>query len=228
MTTTTDPSVTLNAQAVANPAMPMASDYYRVLFRQLWPNPKQVLRPATLGVTSCANTEGVSTVTVQLANVAAEFDHQVLIFDASGTQGSVHMLGGMRGKPGLFDHLNGEPLEECTQPTKLNNVQVLGTGTSANRSRTTFDAAKIGQVIREIQSSNRLVLVDLPNTKELGTCFSIAAMLEGVVLVVEAERVRNQVVQRTKEQLLQANAALLGVVFNKRRNHVPDWLYKRL
>jgi Mrp family chromosome partitioning ATPase len=36
------------------------------------------------------------------------------------------------------------------------------------------------------------------------------------------------VADRAKEDLLQANSKLLGVILNKRKMHIPDWLYKRL
>jgi Mrp family chromosome partitioning ATPase len=46
--------------------------------------------------------------------------------------------------------------------------------------------------------------------------------------VIEAGKTRKQVALRAKEDLEQAGGNLLGVVMNKRKYHIPDWIYKRL
>jgi Mrp family chromosome partitioning ATPase len=49
-----------------------------------------------------------------------------------------------------------------------------------------------------------------------------------VLLVVEAERVRVEVARRQKDLLTQAKTHLLGVVLNKRPQHIPAPLYRFL
>jgi Mrp family chromosome partitioning ATPase len=56
----------------------------------------------------------------------------------------------------------------------------------------------------------------------------IAALMDGVVLVVEAEKTRWEVANKVREALVQADANVLGVILNKRRFHIPEWLYKTL
>ncbi|MFZ0944113.1 MAG: hypothetical protein WB930_11840 [Syntrophobacteraceae bacterium] len=56
----------------------------------------------------------------------------------------------------------------------------------------------------------------------------IAGLMDGVVLVVEAESTRWEVAGRAKEDLLQADSKLLGVILNRRKMHIPDWLYRTL
>lgn len=70
------------------------SEYYRSVLRALhWPEPKEEGEPRdsketfgpirTLGVTSCARGEGVSTTAVQLAAAAAQMDEgHILLVDA--------------------------------------------------------------------------------------------------------------------------------------------------
>jgi Mrp family chromosome partitioning ATPase len=74
----------------------------------------------------------------------------------------------------------------------------------------------------------RLIVFDLPPIATHASCMSVASTLDGVVLVIEAEKVRGQVAVRACEQLARAKVAVLGVVLNKRRLHVPEWLYRRL
>ena len=72
------------------------------------------------------------------------------------------------------------------------------------------------------------VLVDMPPVSELGSQVVSTTGLDGVMLVVEAERSRRQAVLRAKAQLERMEVALLGVILNRRRNHVPAWLYQRI
>ena len=56
----------------------------------------------------------------------------------------------------------------------------------------------------------------------------MAGLLAGVVLVIEAEQTRFESAQRATRSLQQAQANLLGVILNKRPQHIPEWLYERL
>ena len=55
-----------------------------------------------------------------------------------------------------------------------------------------------------------------------------APLLDGVVLVIESERVRWQVAARGIELLEQAGSQVLGTVINKQQEYIPQWLYQRL
>jgi len=45
---------------------------------------------------------------------------------------------------------------------------------------------------------------------------------------VEAERTRWEVAENARKSIKSGNGNVLGVVLNKRRYHIPNWLYKRL
>lgn len=51
---------------------------------------------------------------------------------------------------------------------------------------------------------------------------------DGVVLVVEAEKTRAQVALNLKDRVIRAGGNVLGVVFNKQRHYIPNWIYKKL
>jgi non-specific protein-tyrosine kinase len=67
-----------------------------------------------------------------------------------------------------------------------------------------------------------LVIFDLPPARELTTCFAMASQLDGVLLVIEAEKSRRDAARRTVQLLARVDAKVLGVVFNKvRAGHSP-------
>ena len=56
----------------------------------------------------------------------------------------------------------------------------------------------------------------------------LVSQVDGVILVVEAEKTRWQVALNVKEKILQHGGNLLGVVFNKRQFYIPNFIYKYL
>ena len=55
-----------------------------------------------------------------------------------------------------------------------------------------------------------------------------AAGEDGVVLVVESEKTRWEVAESARKWIKSGNGNVLGVVLNKRKYHIPNWLYRRL
>jgi Mrp family chromosome partitioning ATPase len=52
--------------------------------------------------------------------------------------------------------------------------------------------------------------------------------MDGVVLVVHAEKTRWEVAQRVKEHLEMANTNILGVLLNKKKYVIPKFIYNRM
>ena len=57
---------------------------------------------------------------------------------------------------------------------------------------------------------------------------TLFAKVDGVVLVLESGKTRQQVSLEAKKQLEEAGGTILGVVLNKRKYYIPDWIYRRL
>jgi Mrp family chromosome partitioning ATPase len=72
------------------------------------------------------------------------------------------------------------------------------------------------------------VILDLPPVSESVVGPALAKAVDGVVLVVEAERTRSQSVRATHKTLQMYGGNVLGVVLNKRRFHIPEVVYRRL
>jgi Mrp family chromosome partitioning ATPase len=72
------------------------------------------------------------------------------------------------------------------------------------------------------------VLFDVPALAVNPSAVSIGGQVDGVVIVVEAERTRWPVVENTKRAYEAAGANVLGVVLNKRRFYIPSRIYTQL
>jgi len=209
-----------------------AHGYYQALLGRL-PWPSVGVGPAlkTLGVTSCHGGEGVSTAAAHLAIAAAlgGGERRVLLVDANRSRPNVHRMFRQEPGPGWTDLLlESAELSLALQSSGAANLSLLAAGSIRRANRVGDDAERLDGLLADLQAEFDLIVFDMPAVQDAGPNDRLAGLLDGVLLVIEAERVRRQVAERTTEQLRRGNVRLLGAVLNKRRRHVPNWLYRTL
>lgn len=69
-------------------------------------------------------------------------------------------------------------------------------------------------------------LVDCPSISSSYEAALLAPEVDGVILVVEADRTRKHQILRARQTIEMANGKLIGLVLNKRRFVVPEWFYR--
>ena len=65
-------------------------------------------------------------------------------------------------------------------------------------------------------------IVGYPETQTL------CSKVDGVIMVITYNKTRSHAAIRTKKELEDAGANILGVVINRRKYYIPDWIYRRL
>ena len=186
--------------------------------------------PYVLAVIGCHRHEGVSTVAANLAATLSQHDNgHVLLVDADIGHPSAHRIFKANLSPGLVDILaNGQSDGDTIQSLPAQNLHILSAGTTNGNLSEIFDSDRFTKLLKSIKNRYRFVVIDVPALNNASSATCLASLCDGVVLVVEAERLRWEVAQRMKEQLIESNANVLGVVLNKRRFHIPGWLYQTL
>jgi capsular exopolysaccharide synthesis family protein len=183
-----------------------------------------------LAITGSHHDEGASTIAANLArSLARPGDGQVLLIDADIRHPSIHQIFESRLSPGLSDVLtNGQNIEGIVVPSPVQNLHILSAGAINGNLSEIFDSEKFARLLDSIKKHYQFVVIDLPAVNEASWALQLARLCDGVGLVVEAERSRWEVAQKTKELLEQSNAKIMGVIVNKRRFYIPRWLYKTL
>jgi len=184
----------------------------------------------TLAITGSHRNEGVSAVAANLATTLARLGQgDVLLIDANLNHPSVHETFKTRLSPGLAETLtNGSNNGDAVTPSKVHNLHILSAGAARRNYSEILNTDQLRKLLNSMKRNYRFVLVDLPAVNEAGWAIRIARLCDGVCLVVEAERSRWEVVDRVREQLIKSDTNLLGVVLNKRKLHIPEWLYRTL
>ena len=186
--------------------------------------------PALIGIISCYRGEGVSTIASNLATAFAQnSDINVLLVDTNYVNPSVHKNFGINLSPGLGEILfDGQDIKAAIHATMLKNFFILTAGEFYKNSGINFESKEFSDLLVSLRNNYSYVIFDSPAIDAASSTARFASLLDGVVLVTEAERVRWEVAQRVKDQFIKANANILGVVLNKQQFHIPKWLYKTL
>jgi Mrp family chromosome partitioning ATPase len=173
----------------------------------------------TLGSTSCYQDEGKSTVCECLASIAAE-SQRVLLVEANESPGSIHK--------GLRDFaLNGVTVANdgaFSGQTRHQTASDSSPAEGTNRQPTT---AETRNLLCLLAVKFDLIVFDLPALDSTNV-LDWAPLLDGVVLVIESERVRWQAAAHGIELLENAGTQVLGTVINKQQQYIPRWIYQRL
>jgi protein-tyrosine kinase len=98
--------------------------------------------------------------------------------------------------------------------------------TSGDEAELLSNIAKLKDVLAQLRSRFDLVVLSTPGALADPVAVQLGTIADAAVLVIEAERTRAPAAQRTLEALGAAGTRLIGIVFNKRRYHIPDWAYR--
>jgi capsular exopolysaccharide synthesis family protein len=174
--------------------------------------------------------EGVSTVAANISAMLAQGrGGRVLLVDTNIRFPSTHQIFKTRLEPGLANIPAAEyDYRDIIVSDRFKNLHILAAGTQNGSPPRIFQPAQFAKLINSMKKDYRHVILDMPAMKENHLSARLASLCDAVVLVVEAERLRWEVLLEAKAQLLKWNANMVGVVLNKRRFPIPEWLYQML
>ncbi len=216
--TDTAPLVELNGAGVNFCAE--VQQHYRAVLRRLgWPPHDEPAPLETLGVTSCHHGEGVTTVAAQLAATAAATPAQrVLLVDAHLRSTPVKHSFGFTSQAGFSDAVlagSSDAVEICS--TRIPNLSLVTVGSAQQNPDLVYDSPSLPALVEELKSEFDLVVFDLPPCGGAHAPLRLAKQLDGVLLVIDAERVRQPDARRVRQLLDQARVRLVGAVLNRQR-----------
>lgn len=188
-----------------------------------WPDRTATERMRTVGVTSSAPGEGVSTIAVHMAATAASYGRgPVLLVDCNVVRPAVHAMLQVPLAPGLAACVRGvDEAMAAIRHSPIPGLFVLPAGELHGSPAKFYGCEALGEVIRRAADKFELTLFDLPSTGQASCLAQIAGRLDGVVLVIEAGRVSHDVARTAKIRLEHAGARVIGGVLNH-RGHRPE------
>ena len=166
--------------------------------------------------------EGTSTVALQFAQSLAQSDSRVLFVDAHAARPICYADDSQR--YGLLDpHVASPSLAGVMTP----NLAAIPATEEAVRTGI-VSAPAIRAIIDAAVGAFDWVVIDGPPVVESPEAASLAAQVDGVVMVLHAGRIKRPVVTRAVEVLRKNGGRVLGTVLNRRVHEIPGFIYRRI
>jgi capsular exopolysaccharide synthesis family protein len=176
--------------------------------------------------------EGTSTVLIHFAQTLAVEGNRVLLVDGDMRNPYLHQAFHLPRENGLTDMFfwggSFRNLDQFIKATALDNLGVITSGQPYPNPHSFLESGYLGALTDHLKSQWDWVLFDCPPVNSYSDSISMAHIADGIVLVVQAEKTRWETVRSAQERLENCGGRVLGVVLNKRRFHIPDWIYKRM
>jgi len=172
---------------------------------------------------------GVTTMLSEFARIAEKTTTgSVLVLDANLGPQSVCSGFGLIPAVGIHEVVrDGLPLEDALVQYGTSNLYGAAVTREAGSSAQ-LDAPAFRAAIDSLRDQFDFILVEAPPALESALAYAMGSICDGVVMLVEAEKTRWQVAESVAENLRKNGGNVLGVVLNKRRYHVPGFIYKHL
>lgn len=151
----------------------------------------------------------------------------VLLVDANLHSPTLNRFFGVSEKPGLADILKGRAsFEETVHRIKGSNFMLLCAGKTDANPVELISSDYFSSLVKAWRQQFQYVIFDSPCVLKNAEAMSLAACVDGVVLVVRAGHTRWDSAQHAKRRLMTARSNVLGVTLNRRRMEISDGLFK--
>jgi capsular exopolysaccharide synthesis family protein len=193
-----------------------AAEAYRTLRTNLLAACKSA-KVRTILVTGSRQGEGKTTTAVNLAVALAQVGRSVVLISADLRYPRVHSLLGIGNEQGLGQVLLGAlPLNDALVDTPIANLRALPSGPASgvDEPAELLQSDRMFEVIRGCRQAD-FVIIDGPPIEPVADSLVLADLVDGVLLVADAQEGTRAGVSRTRHQLEQVGGTILGGVLNR-------------
>jgi capsular exopolysaccharide synthesis family protein len=179
-------------------------------------------------LTSSSTGEGTTEVTIGLGlTLAMAMGRRTAVIDCNVHHPEMHLRFGTQ-ETGLGEYLMGEiPLDRALANTVVPNVHIMPVGKHL-ASLVGFGREELESFVSELRKKFDYVLIDAAPVGTYPDCAVLCDKVDAVILVIKHGATRREVAKRTKDIVMRAGGKVLGVVLNRRRYPIPEFLYRRL
>ncbi len=174
-------------------------------------------KPKLVGVTGFSEGAGTSTLAAGVAAALSETgEGKVLLVDVNATNGQVHPF--FAGRPAAALTTAIKP--EAAITSAADNLYLATISQAGNKS-TQLGLKKFFSLVPNLKASDfDYIIFDMPPLNQTSPTVGLAALMDKVLLVVEAEKTNRDVVKRGYRELVGARADV-SIVLNKVRSYLP-------
>jgi len=208
----------------------LITEQYKILRTNiLSTNSKRPLK--TLVVTSSLHSEGKTVTALNLAMVIAQSTQKpkVLVVDADMRRGRMAKYLGVDHPMGLTEILTDKiDTSEALFHTDMENLAFIAAGSVAENPAELLGSDRMRQFLADMKTQFDFILIDTPPIIAVTDPGIVGALVDGILLTIEAGRTQRGVVRRAAELLEQSQSKIIGHVLTNIEYHLPEYIYRYL
>ena len=152
-----------------------------------------------------------------------------VLVDANRRDPVLHRLLGTDLEPGITELVSGEAtVQEVVRDTGMKKLRLVPAGALPTGPFSADENAALSDALNVLRTSADWIVFNAPPVSAANDLETLSGMVDGVVLVIRAEKTRWEAALNAKEQLQKAGANILGAVLTGRKNRIPTWLNRWL
>jgi Mrp family chromosome partitioning ATPase len=187
-------------------------------------------RVAALYVTATHNGNGTSTVAWSLANTLLNLvTDQVLLIDGHLRSPQISHYFKLGDAAGLTDLCNQEQptkAEHCIHAPVNSNLLVMPAGRRKDEKLKDLEKEHFNSVLKQLRNRFAFIIFDAPPIFDKQETLAMISCFDGVAIVIDSSHTRHEVAMAALDLVRQAGGKPIGTIFNRRRYHVPESIYK--
>jgi tyrosine-protein kinase Etk/Wzc len=197
----------------ADPRSPVAEAYRSMRTNLAFARAQQ--SPQAIVVASPGPADGKSTTAANLAITFAQQGQRTLLIDADLRRAVLDRAFNVSRSPGLTEVIVGEsPVDDAVHATEIPNLSILASGRFPPNPAELLGSSRMQEILHEAKARFDVVLLDSPPLLAVTDAAVLSTMVDGVVLVIRAERTKREAVRRAIGHVRSVRGRFLGAVLN--------------
>lgn len=202
--------IKMNLVTELNPSSLLMEDYRTLRMKIQYSTSSKPIR--TVLLTSVTSKDEKSKTIANLAVIYAREGKKVLVIDADLRTPMLHHTFTSNGF-GLSDILLGQSLlSDTVSETQIANLYFIPAGHAPVSPSELLSSERMQELLSQVQEDFDIVLIDSPPVLAVTDAQIIAAISDGVVLIVNQGKVKQEAAKKALAQLNYVKAAVLGAV----------------
>lgn len=182
----------------------------------------------TILVTSCGAGEGKTISAISMAyGLCNDTNLKVLLVDGNLHTPKIHSLFNVENKPGLSDFILNNEIN-VFRDTEFRYLTVMPQGTEISNPLDVFRSLDFRDKLQKLRGMFDYVIFDGHSILASSDVSVAARYFDGVVVVLECEKTKWEVLEMAAEKIKKLKANIIGVVLNKRKYYIPRILYGKI
>ena len=179
-----------------------------------------------LMVVASLHGEGTTTTAALYASTLAKRKKlDVLLIEANFRTPALEQVFPIRRNGGFAELIAGtQDVDTVMQATPQPNLFVITSGHYETSPSHILEAPRMSEVLAQLHERFQFIVFDSAPVNVYTDAQILGARVDATVFVIEADRTRNEEVQRAKRQLERGGAKMLGVLLNRRKSYLPSFL----